>query len=54
MALVMVAAFFGALLFVFFKAFGQRNVPLLPAVVVNYVVTFLLAWDYRSLGMWRN
>ncbi|MBK8583360.1 MAG: DMT family transporter [Flavobacteriales bacterium] len=42
MALVIIASLFGAALFVIFKACGLRNVPLLPAIVVNYGVAFLL------------
>lgn len=36
MALVMVAALFMALLFVIFKIFDRRSVPLFPAIVINY------------------
>ncbi|MFT3885531.1 MAG: DMT family transporter [Flavobacteriales bacterium] len=38
MALVIAAAFFMAVLFFLFKVFERRNVPLLPAIVVNYFV----------------
>lgn len=38
MALVIAAAFFMAVLFLLFKVFERRNVPLLPAIVVNYFV----------------
>ena len=41
MVLVIIASLFGAALFVIFKAFGQRSVPLLPAIVVNYTVAFV-------------
>ncbi len=38
MALVIAAAFFMSVLFLLFKVFDRRNVPLLPAIVVNYFV----------------
>lgn len=38
MALVTAAAFFMAVLFLLFKVFERRKVPLLPAIVVNYLV----------------
>lgn len=38
MGLVMLAALLGALLFVLFRSFDARRVPLLPAIVVNYIV----------------
>lgn len=41
MALVTAAAFFMASLFLLFKAFERRGVPLLPAIVFNYYVAFL-------------
>lgn len=41
MALVIAAAFFMAVLFLLFKVFAHRHVPLLPAIVVNYVVAFI-------------
>jgi drug/metabolite transporter (DMT)-like permease len=42
MALVILAAFAMAVLLFIFKVFGQRSVPLLPAIVVNYSTAFLL------------
>lgn len=36
MLLVMLAALFAALLFMVFKVFELRNVPVLPAIVINY------------------
>ena len=46
MALVTLSALFGAALYVLFRIFGQRNIALLPAIVVNYLVAFLvgMAW----------
>jgi drug/metabolite transporter (DMT)-like permease len=41
MALVIVAAFFMAVLFLLFKVFENRGVALLPAIVVNYFAAFL-------------
>ena len=41
MALVTVAAFFMAVLFLLFKVFERRRVALLPAIVVNYFAAFL-------------
>lgn len=41
MALVIAAAFFMATLFLLFKVFGLRRIPLLPAIVVNYYVACL-------------
>ncbi len=38
MALVIAAAFFTATLFLLFKVFELRRIPLLPAIVVNYYV----------------
>lgn len=37
----MLAAVFVALLFLIFKAFEQRRVPLLPAIVINYFAALL-------------
>lgn len=48
MALVMLSALFGAVLFVFFKLFDRRKVPLLPAIVVNYLVAFLFGLVYSK------
>lgn len=56
MVLVIAAAFFMAVLFLLFRAFGERNVPLLPAIVVNYFVAFLCGsileapWNAGDLG----
>lgn len=45
MALVILAAFFMAVLFLLFKVFELRRVALLPAIVVNYYAAFLCgAW----------
>lgn len=41
MALVIAAAFFTATLFLLFKVFELRRIPLLPAIVVNYYVASL-------------
>lgn len=41
MALVAAAAVLMAMLFLLFKVFDRRNVPLLPAIAVNYVVAVL-------------
>lgn len=41
MALVTAAAFFMATLFLLFKVFELRRIPLLPAIVVNYYVACL-------------
>ena len=41
MALVILAAFFMAVLFLLFKVFELRRVALLPAIVVNYYAAFL-------------
>lgn len=41
MALVIAAAFFTATLFLLFKVFELRRIPLLPAIVVNYYVACL-------------
>ncbi|MBK6541297.1 MAG: EamA family transporter [Flavobacteriales bacterium] len=38
MALVIIAAVFLSLLFLLFKVFDRRRIPLLPAIIVNYVV----------------
>lgn len=38
MALVIIAALFTAALYLFFKVFERRRIPLLPAIVVNYFV----------------
>ncbi|MDX9750753.1 MAG: DMT family transporter [Flavobacteriales bacterium] len=52
MALVIAAAFFMAVLFLLFKVFDRRQVPLLPAIVVNYLVAFgcgsLVAAPWRA------
>lgn len=37
MALVILSALFVATLFILFKAFEARNIPLLPAIVINYL-----------------
>ncbi len=59
MALVILGAFFMALLFLLFKVFERRNVALLPAIVVNYIAAFLCGaavvgpWSGADLsGLW--
>lgn len=57
MVLVIIAALLTAALFVFFRAFGALKVPLLPAIVVNYLVAFLFGlafarpWEVADLSM---
>jgi len=41
MALVILAAVFLSLLFLIFKVFDRRRIPLLPAIVVNYMTATL-------------
>ena len=41
MMLITLAALFMAMLFLLFKVFDKRNIPLLPAIVINYIVAFL-------------
>lgn len=48
MVLVMLSALFGAALFVLFKLFDRRKVPLLPAIVVNYIMAFLFGLIYSK------
>ena len=47
MVLVILSALSGAALYVLFRIFDQRNIALLPAIVVNYLVAFLvgMAWS---------
>ena len=55
MALVTLAAFFVALLFVLFRAFELRRIPLFPAIVINYVVACAIGmlisrpWEVPSI-----
>lgn len=51
MALVAIAALCMALLFVTFKAFDRRNIPLLHAIVVNYFTAF--AWGVFLTVPWN-
>jgi drug/metabolite transporter (DMT)-like permease len=57
MVLVIIAALLTAALFVFFRAFGVLKIPLLPAIVVNYLVAFLFGlafsrpWEVEDLSM---
>ncbi|MEO5584835.1 MAG: DMT family transporter [Flavobacteriales bacterium] len=48
MVLVMLSALFTAALYVLFKLFDRRKVPLLPAIVVNYIVAFLFGLFYST------
>jgi drug/metabolite transporter (DMT)-like permease len=56
MALVAIAAALMATIFSLFKVFERRNVPLLPAIAVNYLVAFLAGlvfappWAAESLS----
>ncbi len=47
MALVILSSLFNAAVYALFKVFGKRQVALLPAIVVNYLVAFLfgMAWS---------
>lgn len=57
MGLVILAALLSALLFVVFRSFDARRVPLLPAIVVNYTVACLFGlavsrpWQLPDLSM---
>jgi len=57
MVLVIIASLLTAALFVFFRAFAVFKVPLLPAIVVNYLVAFLFGlafarpWEVSDLSM---
>lgn len=57
MVLVIAAASFMALLFLLFRAFGERNIALLPAIVVNYFAAFICGamvvapWNAGDLGI---
>lgn len=48
MVLVMLSALLTAALYIIFKLFDRRKVPLLPAIVVNYVVAFLFGFIYSK------
>lgn len=48
MVLVTLAALFGTALYIFFKLFDRLKVPLLPAIVVNYLVAFLFGLIYSK------
>lgn len=56
MVLVISAALLGAALFILFKGFERWQVPLLPAIVVNYVTAFLFGlaysrpWEIRDIS----
>lgn len=50
MALVTLAALSMALLFLLFKAFDRRRVPLLPAIVINYLTA--CAWGVGITQPW--
>jgi drug/metabolite transporter (DMT)-like permease len=52
MALVMLAALSMALLFLLFKAFDRRRVPLLPAIVINYFTA--CAWGVGITRPWET
>src|SRR5690606_26703178 len=59
MVLVAVAAALMALLFLVFKVFDRRNIPLFPAIAVNYVIasiagiSFAPPWQVEDLsGLW--
>lgn len=57
MVLVMLSALFGAALYLFFKLFDRLNVPLLPAITVNYLMAFLFGlifskpWDVGDISL---
>jgi drug/metabolite transporter (DMT)-like permease len=57
MVLVIIASLLTAALFAFFRAFAVFKVPLLPAIVVNYLVAFLFGlafsrpWEVSDLSM---
>lgn len=46
MGLVILAALFGAAIFLLFHAFERRNVALLPAIAVNYLVAAIIGSVY--------
>jgi drug/metabolite transporter (DMT)-like permease len=56
MVLILAAAFCMALLFLLFKVFHRRGVPLLPTIVINYFVALACgtavapAWEAGDLG----
>jgi drug/metabolite transporter (DMT)-like permease len=50
MALVTIAALWMALLLICFKVFGKREVPLLPAIVINYFTA--CAWGVGITKPW--
>lgn len=52
MALVTLAALFMALLYLIFKIFERREVPLLPAIVVNYFTAAF--WGVMITQPWRT
>lgn len=52
MALVTLAALFMALLYLIFKIFERREVPLLPAIVVNYFTAAF--WGAMITQPWRT
>jgi drug/metabolite transporter (DMT)-like permease len=52
MALVTMAALCMALLFLLFKVFDRRSIPLLPAIVVNYFVAF--SWGLAITRPWEE
>ncbi len=52
MALVILAALSMALLFLLFKAFDRRRVPLLPAITINYITAS--AWGIAITQPWHS
>lgn len=57
MGLVTIASLLTAALYLIFKVFGLRRIPLLPAIVVNYVTAFLFGllysrpWEVGDLSL---
>lgn len=51
MALVAITALWMALLLICFKVFGKREVPLLPAIAINYATA--CAWGIAVTRPWR-
>ena len=51
MGLILAAAFLQAILFLLFRVFDQRRIPLMPAIAVNYVVATVCGMLYAP--PWR-
>ncbi|MCB0763839.1 MAG: DMT family transporter [Flavobacteriales bacterium] len=52
MGLVILAALFGASIFLLFRLLDARNVELLPAIAVNYLMAFILGTAHTPV--WRS